>query len=101
VNDSAGSLTKVFHRRKGNAEVNFVLEKGGKVTVLEVKSGRRRTSLPGMAAFHRAFNEKFYSIASMHKRKSVVVVFDEFQDTLKNNIAFVSYPQSNGNLDAR
>ncbi|MFO7726558.1 MAG: hypothetical protein R6V45_13550 [Oceanipulchritudo sp.] len=35
--------------------MDFVLRRGGKITAIEVKSGRRRDQLPGMAAFAEAF----------------------------------------------
>jgi predicted AAA+ superfamily ATPase len=42
-------------RRERNEEVDFVLEKKGKVIGLEVKSGSTRSS-SGIAAFKKAFN---------------------------------------------
>jgi uncharacterized protein len=41
--------------RDGNREVDFVVRAGRFVTAIEVKSGRRRDSLPGLAAFGAAF----------------------------------------------
>ena len=38
--------------------MDFVLFAGDSVTAIEVKSGRRETQLPGMAAFARAFPVK-------------------------------------------
>ncbi len=37
--------------REGNREVDYVVQRGGRVTAIEVKSGTRATSLPGLAAF--------------------------------------------------
>ena len=37
------------------AEVDYVLQRGDRVIAFEVKSGRARCSLPGMAAFRRRF----------------------------------------------
>ena len=37
--------------RDGNREVDFVVRRGERVTAIEVKSGVRRSSLPGMSAF--------------------------------------------------
>lgn len=37
--------------RDGNREVDFAVRRGERVTALEVKSGLRRSSLPGMSAF--------------------------------------------------
>ena len=46
---------ELFYWREVSKEVDFVLRKGGKVLALEVKAGNRRTSLPGMVAFDKAF----------------------------------------------
>jgi len=46
---------ELFYWREGSKEVDFVLRRGEKVLALEVKAGNRRTSLPGMAAFDKAF----------------------------------------------
>jgi len=35
--------------------VDFVVQRGGKLTAIEVKSAKVRTTHPGMAAFHDAF----------------------------------------------
>jgi predicted AAA+ superfamily ATPase len=46
---------EVFYWREVNKEVDFLLRKGDKLVAVEVKSGRRRDSLSGMAAFEKAF----------------------------------------------
>jgi hypothetical protein len=46
---------RVFYWSDRNKEVDFVLHRGGKVVALEVKTGRRRTALPGLDAFAREF----------------------------------------------
>jgi len=46
---------ELFYWREASKEVDFVLRRGDKVLALEVKAGNRRTSLPGMAAFDKAF----------------------------------------------
>lgn len=46
---------ELFYWREVSKEVDFVLRRGDKVVALEVKAGNRRTSLPGMAAFEKAF----------------------------------------------
>jgi predicted AAA+ superfamily ATPase len=46
---------ELFYWREVSKEVDFVLRRGDKVLALEVKAGNRRTSLPGMAAFEKAF----------------------------------------------
>ena len=45
----------LYYWREVSKEVDFVLRRGDKVLALEVKAGNRRTSLPGMAAFDKAF----------------------------------------------
>lgn len=52
---AAGSGIEVYYWREGNREVDFVLTQGRKVTVIEVKSGRKKGALPGIAAFSKAF----------------------------------------------
>ena len=46
---------EIFYWREAAKEVDFVLRRGNKLVAIEVKSGRRRDSLPGMAAFDKAF----------------------------------------------
>lgn len=46
---------ELFYWREVSKEVDFVLRSGEKVLALEVKAGNRRTTLPGMAEFDKAF----------------------------------------------
>jgi predicted AAA+ superfamily ATPase len=55
VNAAAAGLCQVFYWRDRNYEVDFVVKAGKQVTAIEVKSGRSRNSLPGLAVFVRAF----------------------------------------------
>jgi len=55
LNSAMGTGIEVRYWLDRNQEVDFVLVDGDSVTAIEVKSGRRKTSLPGMAAFARAF----------------------------------------------
>lgn len=48
---------RVFYWRERNREVDFVFEQGGRLTAIEVKSGQKKVSLPGMAAFSRVHGE--------------------------------------------
>jgi predicted AAA+ superfamily ATPase len=58
VNTSAGTALDVTYWRERNHEVDFVLRRGDACVAIEVKSGRRRESLPGMAAFAKHFSPK-------------------------------------------
>jgi len=46
---------ELFYWREKNREVDFVVRAGKRLVAIEVKSGRRRDALPGMAAFVDAF----------------------------------------------
>ncbi|MFT3886505.1 MAG: ATP-binding protein [Flavobacteriales bacterium] len=46
---------EVFYWRDGDREVDFVVQRGGRLTAIEVKSAGRPGNMPGMAAFHDAF----------------------------------------------
>jgi uncharacterized protein len=45
---------EVLYWRDGGREVDFVVQRGTDLTAIEVKSGRERDGLPGMAAFEQA-----------------------------------------------
>lgn len=53
LNSSLGTGIEVTYWRERNHEVDFVLQRGKTVVAIEVKSGARRQSLPGMEAFAR------------------------------------------------
>lgn len=57
-NTSAGTALEVTYWRERNHEVDFVLQRGTECVAIEVKSGRRRESLPGVAAFAKHFSPK-------------------------------------------
>ncbi len=57
-NSSFGTNISVNYWRERSQEVDFVLHQGKAVIAIEVKSGARRASLPGMAAFARQFKPK-------------------------------------------
>ena len=57
-NSSFGTNIRVNYWRERNREVDFVLQQGKAVAAIEVKSGGRRESLPGMAAFAGQFKPK-------------------------------------------
>ena len=58
LNSTAGADQEVHYWLDRNREVDFVVVSGRTVTAIEVKSGRRRTSLPGVDAFCQAFKVK-------------------------------------------
>jgi uncharacterized protein len=50
-----GKGIRLFFWNERNVEVDFVLARGHKIAAIEIKSGRLRDNLPGMAAFARQF----------------------------------------------
>lgn len=52
---AAAGECSVSYWRDRNREVDFVVESPGRLLAIEVKSGRRRDALPGLAAFGSAF----------------------------------------------
>ena len=55
ANAAAAGACEVFYWRDRNREVDFVVRAGRNLVAIEVKSGRGRDTLPGMAAFADAF----------------------------------------------
>jgi hypothetical protein len=58
LNSSYGTSISVTYWRERNHEVDFVLQQGKTTVAIEVKSGARRETLPGMEAFIKLFNPK-------------------------------------------
>lgn len=58
INSAAGTNIRVFYWRERGREVDFVLQSGKTIAAIEVKSGYRKGSLPGMEEFSRAFKPK-------------------------------------------
>lgn len=58
LNSSFGTTISVTYWRERNHEVDFVLQQGKRIVAIEVKSGRHREALPGMAAFAQQFKPK-------------------------------------------
>lgn len=56
VNAASAEDFEVFYWRDRNREVDFVLRRNTTLLALEVKSGVRRDSLPGISAFDAAFH---------------------------------------------
>ena len=57
-NSSFGTNISVTYWRERSHEVDFVLQEGKTTVAIEVKSGSRRESLPGMEAFVQQFKPK-------------------------------------------
>ena len=55
ANGAVAADYQVFYWRDRNREVDFVVRAGKHLTAMEVKSGRLRDTLPGLAAFGAAF----------------------------------------------
>jgi predicted AAA+ superfamily ATPase len=58
LNTSFGTNIELTYWRERNQEVDFVLRQGKTTVAIEVKSGRRAESLPGMEAFAKHFKPK-------------------------------------------
>jgi predicted AAA+ superfamily ATPase len=58
VNSAFGTSISVTYWRERAQEVDFVLQRGETVVAIEVKSGGRRETLPGMDSFARLFRPK-------------------------------------------
>ena len=56
ANAAASGELELFYWRERNREVDFVVRAAGRLTAIEVKSGRSPESLPGVAAFVAAFH---------------------------------------------
>ncbi len=55
ANAAAGGSCELFYWRHRNRGVDFAVRAGRSLTAIEVKSGRARGTLPGVAAFAEAF----------------------------------------------
>ncbi len=53
VNTAIGTGISVTYWRERNLEVDFVLQRGDSLVAIEVKSGGRKQTLPGIAAFDK------------------------------------------------
>ncbi len=53
VNTAIGAGISVTYWRERNLEVDFVLQRGDSLVAIEVKSGGRKQTLPGIAAFDK------------------------------------------------
>jgi len=57
ANDASKAGLEVYYWREGNSEVDYVLRKGKRLLAIEVKSGRRMTSLAGLTTFVKRFKD--------------------------------------------
>ena len=55
ANAAATGMFELYYWRDRNREVDFVVRRGKSVTAIEVKSGRRRESIPGVESFAATF----------------------------------------------
>jgi len=55
ANNIRGSRCELYYWSSRNREVDFVVKKGETIVAIEVKSGRKKTSLPGIEAFSKDF----------------------------------------------
>jgi len=58
INITQGTDVGVLYWRDRNREVDFILKKGKELIAVEVKSGKAKTSLPGMDAFSKNYRVK-------------------------------------------
>ncbi len=58
ANSIKGSELGLFYWRGNNREVDFILSRGKSIVAIEVKSGRKKTDLPGIEYFSRKFKVK-------------------------------------------
>ncbi len=54
----SGAEAELYYWSGRNREVDFVLSRGDVLVAIEVKSGRRKTNLPGIEAFSKEFKVK-------------------------------------------
>lgn len=56
INESINSGMEIFYWRERNREVDFVLKKDDKIIALEIKSGKKKTALPGIEEFSKKYD---------------------------------------------
>ena len=60
VNQSIHTMIKILYWRENNAEVDFILQRGDELVALEVKSGMKKSALPGLKRFVELYKPKRY-----------------------------------------
>ena len=58
MNGIRGESIELFYWSSRNREVDFILSRGETLVAIEVKSGCRKASLPGIEAFSKEFPVK-------------------------------------------
>jgi len=58
INMSVNENIETYYWREKNREVDFVLEKHGQLVAIEVKSGKEKTSAPGIKLFSNKFKTR-------------------------------------------
>lgn len=58
INSVQNNNIQLYYWREQDYEVDFVLERGNELVAIEVKSGSRSTSLPGMKKFAQNYQPK-------------------------------------------
>lgn len=65
-NGTRGKNIELFYWTSRNREVDFVLQLGKDLIAIEIKSGRKKTSLPGIGAFSKEFEVKRKLLVGTH-----------------------------------
>jgi len=55
INESVNTGIEIYYWRERNKEVDFIAEKSGQTVAIEVKSGKKRLTLPGIQEFSKKF----------------------------------------------
>jgi len=58
ANEGVQHSIELYYWRRGNSEVDFILLKGGDIVAIEVKSGKKRVSIPGLTLFGKKYKTK-------------------------------------------
>jgi predicted AAA+ superfamily ATPase len=58
INEGMKHNIEVYYWRKGNREIDFIIAKGSDLIPIEVKSGKRYTTLPGLELFRKKYKTK-------------------------------------------
>jgi predicted AAA+ superfamily ATPase len=56
INESVNTGLEIFYWRERNKEVDFVLKKDDRIIALEIKTGKKEVTLPGIEEFSRKYD---------------------------------------------